>query len=339
MLDEAFPAIRPRTHGSLQPLDESPSSPKSQPELAPDELVTRDPIGREQFRVRRDSQISGLRFRFETIQHEIEQHGTSRIDSMKQVDTNIATALAELSTQHQSLITWITRRLSQQHADDDEMVDDVRDTRMDIGKQIDWDERSTCSDSSFVPEGIDQSSSDNRCTFVLTKRMNASWSMLKDICDARATRFELIDAIDRFYHTIECTNEWIVRNYRLLLSTDDLGADLNSLIQLQRKLLGWESDMVALGQRMQEIGDEVQRLIHELQDQAPTRRDLYLASDELRTVSEIRQLGERLVDQWNELEHALQDRQEKLLVSAELQQFLQASHVCAFFSSFLRKSV
>lgn len=321
LLSQAFPKIRPRTQGIIQPLEELNSTPASEQKTFFEDSSA-DVRLPEQFSVRRDSQISGLHLRFVSLQKEIKQNGASRAKCIQELDAQISLSLNELSPKNEILVTWIERRLDG-HPIRNSVggYGEQRQVQTDTGY---WDEKISSSDGSMAEIAAKPfNQSDNSYSFPTTKRVFDSLNTLNNLCDTHEERFQLIDAIDRFYITIQCTSEWIVRNYHLLLSTDELGTDLNSLVQLQRKLLGWESDMEALSRTVAEVGNEVQRLTRELRKQAPSRRDLYLTSDELKTAEEVKYLGDQLAGQWNSLQRVLQDRQEKFLVSAELQQFLQ----------------
>ncbi|TPP59414.1 hypothetical protein FGIG_02811 [Fasciola gigantica] len=233
------------------------------------------------------------------VKNEVKQNGTNRIKYMRELDCKIACSLTDLSPKHVSLLTWVERRLGARTEDDTE--DDHNKGSMNLGDTVDWDEKASTSDGSLratTAESVIQTKV--FCHFPITKRVRTSLCMVNNLCDALEARFQLIDEHSRSSASNKVTvrhERVITRNYQLLLSTDELGADLNSLVQLQRKLLGWESDMEELGHRMSEIGDEVKHLVRELHLQAPSRRDLYLASNELNTVDEVKHLAEQLVDQ------------------------------------------
>ncbi|VDP97249.1 unnamed protein product [Trichobilharzia regenti] len=153
----------------------------------------------------------------------------------------------------------------------------------------------------------------------VTKR----WQRLKILIEARHERFELAATLSTFHTLFQSTKEWIIRKRELLISTDDLGTDLNSVMQLQRRLMGWERDFIALQGEVEHLNVEGEKLAKELIDEAPQRRDLYLISGELYASKEVGELIKELNKEWESLQLELRNRQDKLLASAELQQFFQ----------------
>ncbi|CAH8552795.1 unnamed protein product [Schistosoma turkestanicum] len=149
------------------------------------------------------------------------------------------------------------------------------------------------------------------------------WQRFKLSVDARHERFELAACLSKYHTLCQTTKDWIMNKRELLISTDDLGTDLNSVMQLQRRLLGWEKDFIALQSEIQMLNVEGERLMKTLIEEAPQRRDLYLISGELYASKEVSQLRLELNKEWELLQVELRNRQEKLLASAELQQFFQ----------------
>ncbi|TNN06573.1 Spectrin beta chain, non-erythrocytic 1, partial [Schistosoma japonicum] len=157
----------------------------------------------------------------------------------------------------------------------------------------------------------------------LLEYINRKWQHLKFLLNSRHERFELVAILSKYHTLCHSTNQWIINKRQLLISTDDFGTDLNSIMQLQRRLLGWERDFIALQNEIHYLNVEGDRLLKLLEEEAPKRRDLYLISGELYASKEVNQLRLQLNKEWEILQMELQTRQDKLLASAELQQFFQ----------------
>ncbi|KER31472.1 hypothetical protein T265_12962, partial [Opisthorchis viverrini] len=178
-------------------------------------------------------------------------------------------------------------------------------------------------ESESLSDAEEKSTKREQIHFKITEDIQKRWNKLQRLKESRQTRFETAKGINIFYRKIEQFNYQIAEKYIILLSTDELGTDLNSLIQLQRKLFAWEEDMEHLGLGVEELRNQVVDLQSKLRNEAPGRRDLRLISSEWLAAEEVGRVFMDFETNWDELQTALNERQEKLLISAELQHFLQ----------------
>lgn len=71
------------------------------------------------------------------------------------------------------------------------------------------------------------------------------------------------------YH-LECneTKSWIKEKTKVIESTQELGNDLAGVMALQRKLTGMERDLVAIEDKLGDLGKEAERLASEHAEQS-----------------------------------------------------------------------
>ncbi|RTG90897.1 spectrin beta, partial [Schistosoma bovis] len=190
--------------------------------------------------------------------------------------------------------------------DDEDDVDDDDDDNEEAQEEEDSSE----SRDKPYEISVDKESSQE---FVKTNRENKMFYLqmqrLKLLLNARHERFELAAYLSKYHTLCQSTKEWIIRKRELLISTDDLGTDLNSVMQLQRRLLGWEKDFIALQGEIQSLN------LH--------KEEIYTLSPENCASKEVNHLRLELNQEWELLQVELKSRQDKLLASAELQQFFQ----------------
>lgn len=285
-----LPVIKPRSTGSLTVL--------------PDEEMT------STFEVETDQTIIGLSSQFELFQKRVRRQAERRIDDIHSLEHAITGELDRLeeegcgSVKRMELWNFVKNALCLYYVEKEPYFDEPAPT----------------------DDALEAVDTGNR-EFSFTELIDQYWLQLSARISAKEDRFKTARMLDQFYRTVQDINKWIVDNYNLLLSTDDLGTDLNSLVQLQRRIAGWEADMKALDTRLDELRTETEILMSGLKEEVPKRRDLQLSSTEWATIEEVRRIISVLERNRNELEKALSERQEKLLVSTELQQFLQVSFI------------
>ncbi|XP_018652092.1 putative spectrin beta chain [Schistosoma mansoni] len=248
------------------------------------------------------SQLSIQAYRFKTFEHELISHANLR--------------LSEIEVQEEE--------------DSNEVKDKLDEITIDKGSDQEFIETDHADKASYLrtSKGVNNEQTDDNNVYTskyskLLDYINKKWQHLKLLINSHHDRFELAASLSKFHTLCQTTNEWIIHKRELLISTDDLGTDLNSVMQLQRRLLGWEKDFIALQNEIQNLNIESERLLKALIEEAPKRRDLYLISGELYATKEVNQLRLNLNHEWELLQVELRNRHDKLLASAELQQFFQ----------------
>ncbi|VDP40182.1 unnamed protein product [Schistosoma margrebowiei] len=301
------------------------------------------------------SQLSIQAYRFKTFEHELISHANLRLSEIGMLNEGLSENLKKLDKERDfSILQFIQSTIKlnlsvEDYVDDDE--DDVDDgdneeaqededssEAIDKTYEISVDKESSQefvetnhenkmfyrrTSKNFSYEQTDDNNVDEPKYSKLLDYINKKWQRLKLLLNARHERFELAAYLSKYHTLCQSTKEWIIRKRELLISTDDLGTDLNSVMQLQRRLLGWEKDFIALQSEIQSLNVEGERLLKALIEEAPQRRDLYLISGELYASKEVNHLRLELNQEWELLQVELKSRQDKLLASAELQQFFQ----------------
>ncbi|CAH8646370.1 unnamed protein product [Schistosoma haematobium] len=301
------------------------------------------------------SQLSIQAYRFKTFEHELISHANLRLSEIGMLNEGLSENLKKLDKERDfSILQFIQSTIKLNLSIEDYVDDDEDDVDDDDNEEAQEEEDSSESRDKPYEISVDKESSQefvetNHETKMFYRRIsknvsdeqtddnnvdkpkysklldyiNKKWQRLKLLLNARRERFELAAYLSKYHTLCQTTKEWIIRKRELLISTDDLGTDLNSVMQLQRRLLGWEKDFIALQDEIQSLNVEGERLLKALVEEAPQRRDLYLISGELYASKEVNHLRLELNHEWELLQVELKSRQDKLLASAELQQFFQ----------------
>ncbi|GAA57096.1 spectrin beta chain brain 1 [Clonorchis sinensis] len=298
-LSSLLPELAPRAHGKLP---------------FPTRQTEED--GEDMFVVEEDRTLVAKIYRFSLLLREI-QASIKVVSEITKLDKRIYQAMSDMkgNNGYEELANFIVTTmggivLSEEEGPADFDLESERVVESD--RLSDVEEKST-------EKGI--------IHFKITEDIQERWNKLQRLKESRQTRFDTAKAINTFYRKIEQLNNQIAEKYIILLSTDELGTDLNSLIQLQRKLFAWEEDMEHLSLGVEELRNQVEDLQSRLRNEAPGRRDLRLISSEWLAAEEVERVFMDFETNWDELQAALNERQEKLLISAELQHFLQASQI------------
>ncbi|KAG5453133.1 Spectrin beta chain, non-erythrocytic 1, partial [Clonorchis sinensis] len=294
-LSSLLPELAPRAHGKLP---------------FPTRQTEED--GEDMFVVEEDRTLVAKIYRFSLLLREI-QASIKVVSEITKLDKRIYQAMSDMkgNNGYEELANFIVTTmggivLSEEEGPADFDLESERVVESD--RLSDVEEKST-------EKGI--------IHFKITEDIQERWNKLQRLKESRQTRFDIAKAINTFYRKIEQLNNQIAEKYIILLSTDELGTDLNSLIQLQRKLFAWEEDMEHLSLGVEELRNQVEDLQSRLRNEAPGRRDLRLISSEWLAAEEVERVFMDFETNWDELQAALNERQEKLLISAELQHFLQ----------------
>ncbi|CDS40887.1 spectrin beta chain [Echinococcus multilocularis] len=137
--------------------------------------------------------------------------------------------------------------------------------------------------------------------------LNTTWNDLADLVEKQKGQLETAYQYNQFLIECQETANWIKEKEHLIESTDELGNDLEGIMQLQRRLSGLQRDLQA-----------IQAKIDHLDEQADV---LDAAKPEASEV--IRAERKKIHDLWNELKEMLKERDDRLNDSSELQRFLQ----------------
>ncbi|XP_070577536.1 spectrin beta chain, non-erythrocytic 1-like isoform X2 [Ptychodera flava] len=137
--------------------------------------------------------------------------------------------------------------------------------------------------------------------------LNQRWNALQALVNQKRDALQGALGIQTFH--IECseTVTWIREKTRLLQSTEELGSDLASVMTLQRKLRGMETDLAAIQAKLDSLQKEADQLAEEHPEEAEA----------------IRQRFAQINECWYELKIILQERDAAMAEARELQQFLR----------------
>ncbi|KAI4895522.1 hypothetical protein NFI96_007217 [Prochilodus magdalenae] len=138
-------------------------------------------------------------------------------------------------------------------------------------------------------------------------KLNTRWSQFRELVDRKKDALSSALGIQNYYLECNETKSWIREKTKVIESTQELGNDLAGVMALQRKLTGMERDLVAIEDKLGDLGKEADRLAEEHPDQAPGIRG---------------RLGE-IKDVWEEMKGTLRTREESLGEASKLQQFLR----------------
>ncbi|KAB5518444.1 hypothetical protein PHYPO_G00165970 [Pangasianodon hypophthalmus] len=138
-------------------------------------------------------------------------------------------------------------------------------------------------------------------------KLNTRWSQYRDLVDRKKDALNRALGVQNYYLECNETKSWIREKTKVIESTQDLGNDLAGVMALQRKLTGMERDLVAIEDKLGDLGKEADRLAEEHPDQAPGIKG---------------HLGE-IKDVWEEMKGTMRAREESLGEASKLQQFLR----------------
>lgn len=135
--------------------------------------------------------------------------------------------------------------------------------------------------------------------------LNQKWNQLEKVAQKRRDQLGSAHEVQRFQREAEDTRDWIAEKDKML-DSDDYGNDLRSVLALQRKHEGLESDLYALNERIKQLNETAERL---------RQSDPRSAGALFATQDEINQEWDKIVDKSNA-------RKVKLVDSHNLQRLL-----------------
>merc|ERR1711971_1311497 len=97
--------------------------------------------------------------------------------------------------------------------------------------------------------------------------LNEKWKVLEENSVAQANAFEKAHEVQRFHRDVDETKDWISEKDEAL-NNDDLGKDLRTVQALQRKHEGLERDLAALKDKITQLDESANRLMHTHNDSA-----------------------------------------------------------------------
>jgi spectrin beta len=147
-------------------------------------------------------------------------------------------------------------------------------------------------------------------TMTVVKQQEAlkqSIDALQDTADAKRDAIQNAILLQEFLINCAETKNWIREKAKLIESTDELGDDLEGVMQLQRRLGGLQRDMGVLENKIDDLDDKANIL---LRTRPKDKETIERERDEVHAL-------------WNELNEMLKVRDDRLSASSELQRFLQ----------------
>ncbi|XP_066903176.1 spectrin beta chain, erythrocytic isoform X2 [Halyomorpha halys] len=148
------------------------------------------------------------------------------------------------------------------------------------------------------------------------------WDQLLNAIEKRETRLAAAGEIHRFNRDVADALSRISDKKAVL--SDDLGRDLNSALALVRRHEGFENDLVALGDRLQILVDEAERL-----------KIVYPGNNS----AQIEQKQQALILSWEDLKHKSEMRKRILQASCDHQRFLSQVRDLMSWASGLRAAI
>ncbi|XP_061600718.1 LOW QUALITY PROTEIN: spectrin beta chain, non-erythrocytic 1-like [Cololabis saira] len=138
-------------------------------------------------------------------------------------------------------------------------------------------------------------------------KLNTRWGQFRDLVDQKKESLSSALGVQNYHLECNETKSWIKEKTKVIESTQELGNDLAGVMALQRKLTGMERDLVAIEDKLSDLGKEAGRLSSEHPDQSEA-------------------IGGRLAQitaVWDEMKDTLKTREESLGEASKLQQFLR----------------
>uniref|UniRef100_A0A8C6NZP1 Spectrin beta chain n=1 Tax=Nothobranchius furzeri TaxID=105023 RepID=A0A8C6NZP1_NOTFU len=134
-------------------------------------------------------------------------------------------------------------------------------------------------------------------------KLNTRWSQFRDLVDQKKENLNSALGVQNYHLECNETKSWIKEKTKVIESTQELGNDLAGVMALQRKLTGMERDLVAIEDKLSDLGKEAERLGSEHAEQSKAIKE---------RLSEITGV-------WGEMKN----REESLGEASKLQQFLR----------------
>uniref|UniRef100_A0A1A7Y081 Spectrin beta chain n=1 Tax=Iconisemion striatum TaxID=60296 RepID=A0A1A7Y081_9TELE len=138
-------------------------------------------------------------------------------------------------------------------------------------------------------------------------KLNTRWSQFRDLVDQKKENLNSALGVQNYHLECNETKSWIKEKTKVIESTQELGNDLAGVMALQRKLTGMERDLVAIEDKLSDLGKEADRLGSEHAEQSEAIKG---------------RLAE-ITSVWGEMKDSLKNREESLGEASKLQQFLR----------------
>uniref|UniRef100_A0A3Q0RU03 Spectrin beta chain n=1 Tax=Amphilophus citrinellus TaxID=61819 RepID=A0A3Q0RU03_AMPCI len=138
-------------------------------------------------------------------------------------------------------------------------------------------------------------------------KLNTRWSQFRDLVDQKKESLNSALGVQNYHLECNETKSWIKEKTKVIESTQELGNDLAGVMALQRKLTGMERDLVAIKDKLGDLGKEAERLGSEHPEQSEAIKG---------------RLAE-ITGVWDEMKDTLKNREESLGEASKLQQFLR----------------
>ncbi|XP_026211845.1 spectrin beta chain, non-erythrocytic 1-like isoform X2 [Anabas testudineus] len=138
-------------------------------------------------------------------------------------------------------------------------------------------------------------------------KLNTRWSQFRDLVDQKKDSLNSALGVQNYHLECNETKSWIKEKTKVIESTQELGNDLAGVMALQRKLTGMERDLVAIEDKLGDLGKEAERLSSEHPEQSEAIKG---------------RLAE-ITGVWDEMKDTLKNREESLGEASKLQQFLR----------------
>uniref|UniRef100_A0AAX7SZZ1 Spectrin beta chain n=1 Tax=Astatotilapia calliptera TaxID=8154 RepID=A0AAX7SZZ1_ASTCA len=138
-------------------------------------------------------------------------------------------------------------------------------------------------------------------------KLNTRWSQFRDLVDQKKESLNSALGVQNYHLECNETKSWIKEKTKVIESTQELGNDLAGVMALQRKLTGMERDLVAIQDKLSDLGKEAERLGSEHPEQSEAIKG---------------RLAE-ITGVWDEMKDTLKNREESLGEASKLQQFLR----------------
>lgn len=249
---------------------------------------------------------------------------TSRLDN---VDQNYAKALEMANQRQQRLLdalskyklfdvsdtvrTWITEKekllTTLCPADEIEELEVIRHRFECFEKEMTKNAEKVSSVNKLSENLIGTDHPDAQQIIIRQDTLNTTWNELADLVEKQKGQLETAYQYNQYLIECQETANWIKEKEHLIESTDELGNDLDGIMQLQRRLSGLQRDLQA-----------IQAKITHLDEQADV-----LDAAKPEAVEVIEAERKKIHDLWDELKEMLKERDDRLNDSSELQRFLQ----------------
>lgn len=138
--------------------------------------------------------------------------------------------------------------------------------------------------------------------------LNLSWEALQKDAADKKTELATCLMIQHLYSEMTETQSWILEKSRLLASVEDPGADLSSVITLQRRLNSIERDIAALPSKMQDLHAQAVDISRLYPEEAVNVQTKF---DDLQTC-------------WDDLSRMVKQKNESLAEMGELKRFIMS---------------